>query len=354
MNREDLEARLDEVQQNISIEKQRGPEKNAEQIAIWEQEEADILAQMDQLEKQAVSEQINQAHTDRVTAASQEIASILDTIEFEGMSMRQLCAGEPQYQALRILAQQAYQDQAQKYSDQLRAAEEREAQLKRQNDILQQRINQSETEKLQLQTELNDRESKLQAATSEIDRLNSQVDDLRKEIAVGARSAVKVQDVDQLTQLRNLAAEIKASLIPIYDKKEMDFKGTRYSAKLAKSGEEIEFSYLESPKYYEVTPEQVLDFRRQYEAEQAELAAQNDTNDQPLAEPEQGHVTGEQFQTTDEVPPVLPDVQAPTVDREVASEAGTDAVSREEVDARFKRIEEHLGLKSWRYDGEVA
>lgn len=119
--------------------------------------------------------------------------------------------------------------------EKLRAAEEREVQLQRQNTELNHQLenessqlamvitdrDQARKELHQVTLELEDANSKrdaavreLEDAKREIERLNGHIDDLRKDAAVGARNGYKVTDIaanDKLAQLVKESAAEKAA-----------------------------------------------------------------------------------------------------------------------------------------------
>ncbi|MGG3454225.1 hypothetical protein [Paenibacillus rhizolycopersici] len=133
-------------------------------------------------------------------------------------------------------------------------------------------------EKYDLANQLEDAEAKrdaaadeLEEAKKEIKRLNAQVDELRKEIAVGAANAPKVIDIgESMKEWVAAKAAAEAAKPAIYDVHAVDFKQSRFTAKLAETDEAIEFGYLEKNKYREVTAEEAEVFRAEYEAKRAQ------------------------------------------------------------------------------------
>ncbi|MNW55101.1 hypothetical protein D3C74_327430 [compost metagenome] len=129
-------------------------------------------------------------------------------------------------------------------------------------------------EKYELVSELEDAKAKrdaaadeLEEAKKEIKRLNAQIDDLRKEIAVGAANAPKVIDIgESMKEWVAAKAAAEAAKPAIYDVHAVDFKQSRFSAKLAETDEPFEFGYLEKNKFREVTAEEAEVFRTEFEA----------------------------------------------------------------------------------------
>lgn len=181
-------------------------------------------------------------------------------------------------------------------------------------------------EKYELADKLADAEAKRDAAAAELEeakkeikRLKSQIDDLRKEIAVGAVNAPKVIDIgESMQQFLEAKAAAEAAKPAIYDVEPLDFKQSRYTAKLAATGEEIEFGYLEKGKYREVTAEEAEVFRAEYEAQIA-------TESVPV-EVDAGEgmeLTPPVFQTEEDTETTAGDMAQGDMDGEVADQALT-------------------------------
>lgn len=246
-----------------------------------------------------------QAAMVRIQGATEQAAYFLDNLVIEGLTMRELCVDEPQYQMLRIAVQNQIISMAEDFSKQVSDVQAEDniqiAQLKQQLNEAQAKIEEnsqeayedSETIKQlredlhQAKLEVADYQKKLKNATDEIDRLNSQVDDLRKEIAVGARNAYKVTDVDQAQQLKQLAEQIKASRIPVYDVKALDYNRSNFSAINANTGEPFTYNWTAAKNYVEITdPNEVEQFRQKF-------ANKDAVQDSTLAESVQNGVTQE-------------------------------------------------------------
>lgn len=223
----------------------------------------------------------------RIQDATEQAAFFLDNLEFDGLTMRDLTVGETEYQLLRIAVQTQIINQAEEFSKQIAQIQVEEntqqARLRQQFDELQAKYNedtkQVNTDRetiatLQAQLDQSQRETadyigKLKNATDEITRLESQVDDLRKEIAVGARNAYKVTDVEQAQQIKQLTDQIKASKIKVTDMVFKDYTHINYTATLMqdlpsegkKFGDQIEFPSIFKSKYVEVTAAEAEQFR---------------------------------------------------------------------------------------------
>lgn len=308
--------------------------------------------------KEETEQVIIQQQEQRIAEATNEVADIIDNMVIEGIPVRTLFKGEQEYQLFKIGGQPQLTSLAerlilqmsemeQKHKAELAAAEDREQQLQRQNESLQEKLQEAQEREFKLTLDVQDLSSKRDAAVAEkeealkeVGRLNGQVDDLRKEIAVGARNAYKVVDSEeQRKQLKEIAEQIKASRIPIYDKLALDFQESRYKAKLAKTGEEIEFGYLELGKYVEIKDEkEVLQFRQQHEAERV-------VQDTPLDQSVQDSVKEESFPA-----PALPAVYAPVVPG-LQGEPPTGTVVPKTLEQRVAELEKHVF--GWT-NGEVA
>jgi hypothetical protein len=297
-----------------------------------------------------------------IQEATQKADYFLDNLVVEGLTMSQLSASDEAYQLLRMAVQskivelegQAVNDLKLlelSHKEELRAAEDRELQLQRQNDELQKEINDGIKTTLELVGKLKkeqengteqallrkDAESKRDAAMAKVDGLEllvsekqAQIDILRTENAVGASKAPYVIDMEvQRAQMKELADQIKASRIHVYDvKPDNDINPKNYTAKRADNDQEVSYNWTQRNKYIELKDEEEVNRFRQQHAEQS--AVSNPTLDpayqiQPIAE-----VTApESFPTEREVQTV----PAPVASG-VSSEDGKDGetVSRKEFE----------------------
>lgn len=307
---------------------------------------------LDEAKRELEQEQAAQV---RIQDATEKAAYLVDNIDIEGLTMRDLTVGEKEYQVLRIAVQNQFINQTEEFSQQIaeiQAAEnDQQARLKQQLADLQAKFDEDTkqvnadqetiaTLRAQLAQEQREKEDyigKLKNATDEIDRLNSQVDDLRKEIAVGARNAYKVTDVEQTQQLKQLADQIKASRIHVYDvEPDSTINPRNYTATRADNGQPVTYNWTQAKNYIEIKdPNEVEQFRQQF-------ANQNVVPDISLAEPVQDSLVPE-------VPlPTLPSVIAPeaNVPTEVQlaipapTDGGQGEVTREEFEALKKRVVE--------------
>ncbi|MFE4569966.1 hypothetical protein [Paenibacillus chitinolyticus] len=346
MTNTSLQAELEKVQSDLASERQRGALGDQGKIQELLQKEIDLMYQIQKAE-----------HEQRVETAEEEISYLLDTINAEGMSMRDMCLTEAHYQVLRIEVQRRYAEQAARYSEEigelqkthaekLRASEERELQLQRQLDSLQnehklilEQLNSAKLELADMQAKRDNASVALEEAKREIERLNGHVDDLRKEMAVGAQNAYKVIDTDeQKRQYKEALMKIKAERPKIYDVQPLDTKQSRFKAKLIDSDEEIEFSYLEQGKYNVIEDQQEVQRFR----EEAQLAHANSTL---------GDTSAPDKEVTFPIPP-LPAIRPEMAEGESVGEVqGEDTpVTRAELEERLQQFAAEHGLVK----GQVA
>lgn len=261
--------RMEQLKYELSTEMQRGALQDHAKVE-------ELRQQIQACEKELETEERKKAHEQRVEESHNEIAYILDELNVEGVSMRQLCNSEEAYQILRIAVQQTMSDR-----DEARLREIAALQTNHQEyvqSLLQLKENMERDldevhevnatlRKMLTNTkmELEDTEKKRDAAAKEIDRLNSHIDDLRKEAAVGAKEAVKVIDTNMNSNLADMVKKWKDSRPAIYAVQPLDNRGSRFRATMAETGEEIEYGYLDAGKYREVNAEEAETFRREAE-----------------------------------------------------------------------------------------
>jgi archaellum component FlaC len=255
-------------------------------------------------------------------------------MDFGGLTLAQIVGGASECQLIKIEIKKYIQAQADAFSKQIadlqteaiaqrRAAEERETELQTQNENLQKQLFQAT---LNLQDMTNNRDAaakELSEAKQEVERLNNHIDDLRKEIAVGARAAINVIDTEeQERQKKELADKIRKERT-IYNKEYVDpIKKSRLKAKLAISGEVIEFPWTEENKYFVIDETEVQPFRDEYGAVPAIEA-------ETVAETDEAGVTPEQFQARS---PEVPAVWVPSVEP-------AQQVVRRTVEERLEALE---------------
>lgn len=292
------------------------------------------------------------AQQTRIEEATAQAAYFLDNLVIEGMTMRELCAGEAEYQVLKISVQNKIISMAEESSRLLAESQAEDAarqnELKKQIEIYKAKaeeeskeaaedhetIRQLRVDLAQSQLERNDFEAKLNNAGAEIERLNSQVDDLRKEIAVGARNAYKVSDVEQTEQLKQLADQIKASRIHVYDVvPDNVINPKNYTATRADNGEPVTYNWTQAKNYIEIKDAaEVERFRQQFANKEA-------VQDIPLDEPVQDSL--EQEETFPDVPKAVAPQTNVQTEVQLAISAPTDDGQGQTVEERLAALEAH-------------
>lgn len=353
-----LQEELKAVKAKLGAENDLGGQRDVVKIAELEQQAAEIQAKINKIEEeeQAAAKQL------RIQDATEQAAYFLDNLVIEGLTMRVLCVGEPQYQMLRIAVQNKIIQLAEENSRQISElqAEENAQQLNLKQQIENLQAKYDEESKLaredhetimqlraqlsQSQAETVDYQSKLKNATDEIARLEGHVDDLRKDIAVGARNGFKVIDSEeQGKQMKALADEIKASRIKITDKKFTDYTNVTCEAILMQDlpsegkvfGDRIEFPSVYVGKYLEVTAAEADQFR----AERA--SNQEAVSDSALEHEETPNVTPEE--TFPELPSAIaPEAILPPEVQLVISAPTDGGESGQTVEERLSALEAHV------------
>lgn len=255
--------RISELRYELNVEKQRGEMADAGKLA-------DLQAEIDFLEQQNVEE------------AQQEVAYIMDNLDLEGVTMREMFrnesseSAEAAYQVVRIAVQNALLQRDERWMTEVKDLRERLAAETASKDAAQSAADEVGEANAKLVTEIRDVRMELEDTTSkrdaafnqleeakaEIARLNSHVDDLRQQLAVGAANAVKVIDAGEaLTAYKDVKKREEEAKPAIYDVEWADDKRSTYTAKLAATDEVITFNYLEKGKYREVSAEEAPQFR---------------------------------------------------------------------------------------------
>ena len=294
-----LQEQLNDVQARMTAEKEKGLDRNPQLIAELEREEADLLKQIMDEEKDREwleqQKQIQQEHVERVEQSTAEIANILDGLVIEGLRMPQLTSDEKSYQLLSIAVQKLCAGQADKFSRAIvemqeqhaegrRAWDDRETQLQRQIEYLQDQIKLVGEDRDQMKRERDDFQKKLSNAAEELrleqeetKRLSAKVEEMQVEAAIGVRGQINSINTDE--QIRQLAEEIKNSRIKVTGIRwEDEIRKTHKLAERADTGEMIRFHYFEEGKYLEVDTEEA--------AAEAERFRQSvDENIKPISDP---------------------------------------------------------------------
>lgn len=218
-----------------------------------------------------------------------EVAKFMDSLDFEGVDPKDLFlnygseSAETSYNYVNAVIQNAVSKMKQAEIANAKALETTIAALQEKNDKLQQEKEELSHDLSVQNLEISDLNTRLANATrlldeekSEVERLNSQVDDLRKEIAIGAAAAVKVEEVDvrsaheKWLEQRQKEEDAKPVIYNIRWKD--DIRRDTYLAELAATDETIEIPYyamngdMKDPtsmkgRYRVVTSEEAPSFR---------------------------------------------------------------------------------------------
>lgn len=350
-----LQEQLQEVKDRLA---QLDP-NNRDNLA----EIAKLKAQQTELTDQAAQEQATQAriqeeHVARVSTVANQFDEFLEKMNLGGMTLRQVVGGASEYQLITIELKKAFTAQAEQFSTQLseqqavhneemRAAQDRENQLQRQNENLQARAitqeslleeasrkaNQDALERTNLEQSRNNAVAQLEEAKIQIAQQKGHIEDLQTQISIGVRGAINVIDTEEEErQKKELAIQIRKERT-IYDVEWVDeIKRTRKKAKLAATGEEIDFPWTEESKFFVIQEAEVSQFRNEYAPNQEVVP------DIPLDQPVQDNVTPEATF------PELPRAEAPNIPGEVPVVIPTPESSGQgqTVEERFEAIERRL------------
>ncbi|OMF38785.1 hypothetical protein BK133_00860 [Paenibacillus sp. FSL H8-0548] len=246
--------------------------------------EQDIQAQEDvvnQLDPRTAKHEEEQAKLDTLKAqlaaqtASEELFGEFENITIEDMTftLRELCAGESQYQMLSTWLQMREGDRAQKQAT-------IEASYKSQVEALADEVTELDKyrkQALEYSDKLADMELRRDAAAKELHNVKEENERLVADNAA-LRTQLESQSKPTSTNLNTNLAEIAKKLHDakpaIYNKRwEDDLKRTSYLANLAENGEEISIKRLDIGQYRELSEDEASRFRAELEHQRAVEAA---------------------------------------------------------------------------------
>lgn len=297
---------IEQLRYELNVERQRGAMADAGKI-------------------EEIERQIAELEQENVEVSQQEVAYLMDNMDLDGMSMRDMFrnesaeTAEAAYQFLRIAVQNTMLQRDEQWMARNKELEERLAAETAAKDAAVAKADEMGEKNAELVTQLRDTKglledaeakrdaaaAQLEESKAEVARLNSHIDDLRQEIAVGAVNTVKVIDpADALAhykEQKRIAEEEKkraeAAKPAIYDVQWGDNKKSFYIAKLAATDEEIKIPYLTKGAYREVSAEEAPQFRISSEESQRtdeDLAQHNDVEEgNELTPPTWGYPEGE-------------------------------------------------------------
>ncbi|OCT12617.1 hypothetical protein A8709_32930 [Paenibacillus pectinilyticus] len=221
----------------------------------------------------------------KIQDAAIEFVSALDTMDFDGLTLRQVIGSEDGYQLVTIELKKAFIAQADEFSKQLTGEIEQRLQLQSMFDAVSAKIqaqdkeiddtnrllNEEKFARAQAEQYRDNAAKQLEEAKKEVERLNAQVDDLRKEIAVGAREAYKVVDTEAEAQKKKELADKIRKDRTVYDVvPDNVINPKNYTAKLVATDEVVNYNWTKKNFYIELTDEnEILQFRQQYSQPEA-------------------------------------------------------------------------------------
>jgi hypothetical protein len=296
---------------------------------------------------------------------SKEVTKFMDTLDFGGTNPADIFinysedGAKESYNYVNAVIQNAVAKMKQAELANIKTMEATLAALQEKHDKLQQEKEELSHDLSVQNLEISDLNARLANATrlldeekAEVERLNSQVDDLRKEIAIGAAAATKVEEVDlrsaheKWMEQRQKEEDAKPVIYNIRWKD--DIRRDTYLAELAATDETIEIPYFAMTgdmsnggtsmkgRYRVVTSEQAPSFRTAaVEPQEPEHNHEDHTHDIPANQLDYiaPSVNPDSFRDTEE------DTESTTVG--LAPETSTVAgspVTREEFNALTARV----------------
>lgn len=304
----DMKQQLQEVKDKLA---QLDPNNrdNLVEIARLKSQVTELSNQL-ALEEQVAAAQvkIQEDHVTRVSTVASQFDDFLANLNLGGLTLRQVIGGEKEYQLASIDLKKAFIAQAESFSDELskqqaahndaiRASQDRENQLKRQNENLQAKVTQQETlleeasrksmqdalERASIEQSRNNAVAQLDEANIQIDQQKGHIEDLQTQISIGVRGALNVIDTaEEELQKKALADQIRKERT-IYDVEWVDeIKRTRKKAKIAATGEEIDFPWTEESKFFVIQEAEVSQFRSEYPSDQEVVSDSALGNETPV------------------------------------------------------------------------
>ncbi len=275
---------LEQAKFELNTENQRGSLADASKVAVLKARIEELTKKIEE-EEQAAAHEAIVSTVDEMVIGETPLRELFDISNPEMAEMAYRIVSKAWKQSLLEAAEKAKQElDAERAEKELALGMLEEVGAEKED--IQVSLKKVMQEKVELANLLQDAESKrdaaadeLEEAKKEIKRLNAQIDDLRKEIAVGAANAPKVIDIgESMKEWVAAKAAAEAAKPAIYDVKAIDYKQSRFTAKLAETDEPIEFGYLEKNKYREVTAEEAEVFRAEYEAKRSKESVQVDVD----------------------------------------------------------------------------
>lgn len=245
-----IESQINQLQYELNTENQRGGLKDSAKVASLELEIAELVVQLDAENKAAIQ-----------ASVIHEVAKFMDTLDFEGVQPKDLFlnysaeSAETSYNYVNAVIQNAVAQMKQAELANTKTLEativsmqEKYSQSEAANEQLNVELSNKTLEIADLNSRLTNASRLLEEEKAEVERLNSQVDDLRKEIAVGAANATKVEEVDVRSAhekwLEQRQKEEDAKPVIYNLRWKDDIRRDTYLAELAATDETIEIPYF--------------------------------------------------------------------------------------------------------------
>jgi hypothetical protein len=227
----------------------------------------------------------NAKMSERLTEEVQQQQQQFDHAEIQGFSIRELCAGDLQYELLSIYFRSKMEVDAERY---LRQISQLELEI-RENEhvvrVLKGEISQANLERDQALQYRNAAVAQAEEKDSEIANLVNEIADLKKEIAIGNKKPTATNlDGDYAKQL---AEQIRASQTPVLNIIQANNRGSEFLITHVDGTQEV-IGWLNKGKFRVVDEEEAARFRAAQAvepitvAESADEGTNNHSSDQAL------------------------------------------------------------------------
>lgn len=333
----EIQAKIESVRQELNAENQRGALKDSSKVAELERQLNELIEQINPVVVEEVAE--GSYFLDNVDADGINIKNLFINYSEENATMAYgVVRAIVQNEIMKLQVQERFK--VEMLEQELEVLKQNEKSNQEDYDSMYELLVEKRTESNTLHLKLEDMTHKREAAANElaeakteIERLNSQVDDLRAEIAVGAKNATKLINVDVAESIENYKKSIKEAeknKPVIYDVTPVDTRNSKFKAKFAETDEEFEdfYVYLKAGKYREVSADEAPTFRRE-EPQHTDADNQRDLV-------EESELTPPTFQSGEDY----------------SSTAGLDEVNTS-VEVATKSVEERLQALELRVFGQV-
>lgn len=231
----------------------------------------DVIRQIAVLKNQ----EQEQIFLDRFEKSSSDNKSAFDSAQIEGFSIRELCAGEAQYQLLSLYFLTKMDEDAQKYLEEIR---ELEAEKRSQEEVIAMLRGDITSYKIKLEREVHDST----ALRAEIISLQGKVEHLEESLkqAKSESKAPEFTNMNVSNYAKQLAEQIRASQVPVISIETVDTKGSQIRITHLDKSVTLD-SWLNRNKFRVVDEEEAARFRQDTSAPTVEQSV--DTSEESLA-----------------------------------------------------------------------